>query len=360
MKRKTMISVLCAVFACGMFGIPALLHADDVITIKAATVHPMTHRLTDDSFRVYAKEVEKRTQGRVQFKLYLAGSLVQWGTAQQGVKTGLVDMVLPLPLWTHMMEYPITRALSLPFMVESAAQAALTLFKMYETIPEMKLEYQDIIPLGFSSTAVSNLHTKVPAPKTLEDLKGMRIWCASKVSVAMTTHLGASIRQTKTQDVYMALQRGMADGLWFPNAPMRSFKLIELISNHTMGDFYVAPHVYAMNRKKWESLPSDVQKVFQDMNLSAGCQAGATLTNESHWVIEELKKRGDTFYYLPPEEKARWKKAIEPIYDEWIADLNAKGWDGQAIYEKVTALCKETRENPYKPDGWWGRTGKME
>jgi TRAP-type C4-dicarboxylate transport system substrate-binding protein len=360
MRRKMRSMGIGVMLSLVFFAVPSLIHAADVITIKAATMHPAKHRLTDDSFSLYGKEVEKRTNGRVEFKWYLAGSLVNWGQSQQAVKTGLVDMVLVLPQWLHLPEYPVTRAMSLPFMGDSAAHAALTLYKMYQTIPEMREEYAHIKPLAFFSTAISNLHTMGPAPKTMEDLKGMRIWCASKVSVELVKCLGSSSRQTKLQDVYMAMQRGMADGLLFPNAPMRSFKLIELISNHTMGDFYVAPHIYAMNLKKWQSLPPDIQKVFEDLTLSAGCQAGATLTNESEWVIQELKKRGDKFHYLPPEEKARWRQAAQPMFDEWIADLNSRGWNGQAIYEKIMALSEEARKSPYKADDWWGRTGRME
>jgi TRAP-type C4-dicarboxylate transport system substrate-binding protein len=187
----------------------------------------------------------------------------------------------------------------------------------------------------------------------------MRIMCVSKVSAGLLKLLGASPIEANIQDLYMSLQRGMGDGLIFADAPMRSLKLIEIIENHTLGKFYVAPNIFAMNLKKWESLPPDIQRIFEELTLSAGCLGGSTLTNESEWVIEELRKRGDTFYSLPPEEKARWIKAAQPLYDDWIADLNSRGWDGQEIYKKVMQLQEETRNNPYEPDDWWGRAGKM-
>ena len=41
--------------------------AADSINIKAATWHPVTHRLTDDAYKVYGREISKRTNGKVKF-----------------------------------------------------------------------------------------------------------------------------------------------------------------------------------------------------------------------------------------------------------------------------------------------------
>jgi len=359
MRTKISLMAFFVMPALGFFLFPCFLFAKDVITIKAATMHPVKHRLTDDCFLQYAKEVEKRTNGTVKFNWYLGGSLVQWKQAQQAVKTGLVDMVLVLPVYHHISEYPVSAAISLPFIADSSAHASLIFYKMYQSIPEMKYEYAHVKPLAFSTSAIADLHTIGSPPKTLEDLKGMRLLCVSAVSANLLKALGASPIVINIQDLYMSLQRGMGDGLIFADAPMRSLKLIDIISNHTLGRFYVAPHIFAMNLKKWQSLPSDIQRIFEDLTLSAGCLAGATLTNESEWVIEELRKRGDRFYSLPPQEKARWVKAAQPLYDDWITNLNSRGLNGQAIYQKVMELQEDARNNPYKPDDWWGRAGKM-
>lgn len=336
----------------------AFAATDDVIELKVATVVPIKNRLTKDAFQQYGKEIEKRTNGRIKFKWFLAGSLVQWANVKKGLRSGLVDMAMFLPVVTVENEYPITRMLHLPFMVDSSAHAALTFHRAYKEIPEMRKEYNDLKPLGFFATDIIDLHTKANPPKNLQDLKGLRVWCGGKLMISMFELLGASPRHTKIQDVYMSVQRGMVDGVYFPDGPMRSFKLIELIKNHTMGNFGVAVQFYAMNLKKWNSLPKDIQKIFEDMTLSAGCQAGATLTNESNWVIDELKARGDTFFYLPPEEKQIWKTRLQPLTDNYIEVLNKKGMDGQAIYNKLVQCAEWARKNPYQPDDWWGRTGR--
>jgi len=337
---------------------PGFATTDDVIEIKVGTVIPAKSRISTDAFKQYGKEIEKRTNGRVKFKWFLAGSLVQWANVKKGLKSGLIDMALCLPVVTVENEYPITRMLHLPFMVDSPSHAVLTYYKAFQEIPEMREEYNDLKPLGFGSTDILDLHTKGDPPKNLSDLKGLRVWCGGKMMISMFELLGASPRHTKIQDVYMSVQRGMVDGVFFPDAPMRSFKLIEVIRNHTMANFSIAIQFYAMNLKKWNSLPKDIQKIFEDLTLSAGCQIGATLTNESNWVIDDLKARGDNFYYLPASEKQIWKKKLQPLTDNYIEVLNKNGMDGRAIYNKLVECAEWARRNPYKPDPWWGRTGR--
>jgi TRAP-type transport system periplasmic protein len=358
MKNIFSLVAVCFVILLVSVSLPTKAVAEDVIEIKVGTVHPAKHRLTTDAFEVYAKEIEKKTHGRVKFKWFLAGSLVQWGNAKKGLKSGLIDMALVVPVWVTENEFPVTRMLQLPFIVDSASHGALTYYRAFQEMPQMQDEYRDLKPLGFFSTPDLNIHTKGPAPKTLADLQGLKLWGSSNMVMEMIKLLGASPRHTKIQDVYMAIQRGMTDGLFFPEAPMRSFKLVELIRNHTVSSLGVGVEFYAMNLKKWNSLPKDIQKVFEDMTLSASCQAGATLAKENDWVIDELKARGDDFYYLPEEEKRIWKTKVQPLADSYIEALNKKGMDGQAIYDKIVECAEWARQNPYQPDNWWGRTGR--
>jgi TRAP-type C4-dicarboxylate transport system substrate-binding protein len=330
----------------------------ETIEIKAATVHPVKHRLTEDAFKLYGAEIEKRTNGKVKFKWFLAGSLVQWGNAKQSLKAGLVDMVLPVPVYTHESEFPVTKLLQSWFLLDNASHAARAYYQAYETIPELRKEYEDLKPLGFFSTASINIHTIAAPPKTLDDLKGLRMWVGSGNAAETFKLLGASPRLMQVQDAYMAVQRKMVDGIFFPDAPLRSFKLTELVSNHTLANFGVGVHFHAMNLNKWNSLPPDVQKVFEELTFPAGCLGGETLTNEANWVDEELKKRGDTFYYLPEDEIAKWREKTRPARDEILEEVNKRGMDAEAIWTKIEAIAEETRGQRCEPEDWWGRTGR--
>jgi len=153
----------------------------------------------------------------------------------------------------------------------------------------------------------------------------------------------------------------MVEAAFFPDAPLRSFKLTEILNGHTMSNFSLGGLVYGMSPKKWKSLPPDVQKVFDELAFSAGCLAGTTLDNEAAWVVEELKKRGDEFHYLPPEEKARWRDKASSVREKmYIKPMDERGWKGKEIFAKLEAIAEETRKKPCGSESWWGRAGRKE
>ncbi len=327
------------------------------IEIKAATYHPAGHYLTDDAYKLYGNEITKRTNGKVTFKWFLAGSLAKAPQTYKVVESGLADFS-PAAIWAVSHKFPVSKGLELPFVLDSSAHGSVVAWEMYNTIPEMREEYSKVKVLGFFPTAISNLSFLGDPPKTIEELKGLRVGAPAPVYVEILKLLGASPQHIKPSDLYMALQRKMLDGVMFPDAPLRSYKLTDLLSSHTIAGLVCVNHALIMNLEKWNQLPADIQKVFEDLSQSAGALHGATLTNESKWVMEELKSRGDKFYYLPPEEKARWKERVQPMYTAWIEELNKKGMDGQGIFDKMIAIAEKHRQNPYPQDAWWGNAGK--
>ena len=48
--------------------------------------------------------------------------------------------------------------------------------------------------------------------------------------------------------------------------------------------------------------------------------------------------RGNNIVTLSAEETQVWRDASEPIYEAWIADMNSKGIDGQALIDEARAL----------------------
>jgi len=329
----------------------------EVIEIKAASPYPVKHYLTADAFEWYGQEIEKRTNGKVKFKWFHAGTLARWPQSYEAVANGLCDLGVGGTVFV-VKKMPITMGLNLPFVTDNAKHAAMVALDMYNSIPEMKKEYQKVKVLGLYSTANVNLHTLVPPIKSLAEMKGVRIGASAPNVVMAMKLLGASAQPIKPQDLYMSLHRKMVDGIIFPDAPIRSMKLTDLISNHTMLNLLNATFGIFMNLKTWNKLPADVQKVFSETTLSVSALCGETLNNEAGWVIDELKNRGDKFYYLPPEEKAKWQAAVKPMYQGWIQALNKNGLNGQAIFDQMMAIAEKHRKNPYGTDSWWGNAGR--
>jgi len=354
MKKKSIAYVIGTVLiAFAAFALPASAVAK-AVTLKVGLYDPEQHFLTQKVWLPYCAEIEKRAQGKIKFQYYHSGSLVKANQSYDAVKNGIVDLMLPVALFTVESRFPVTRVLTLPFLTRKGIQTNLIYQAAFESIPELRKEYDGVKVVGFHATDLANFSMVSLAPKNLEDMKGLKIFAASKTSVQFLTLLGATPRTVKMEDIYMSLQRKALDGVLFPTAPLVSWKLTDLTPHHTITLSACGAVPIMMNQKTWDSLPKDIQKIFDDLKSSVTALAGAMIDDRREWSLKKLKARGDEIYYLPDAEKAIWREKSEPLYDTWVKEMDEKGYDGRALLNKIEALAKQYDGASYKEAEWWG------
>jgi len=328
------------------------------IKLKASTIFPMKHRLVTDGFNLYDKEIQKRTKGQVNITWYHASTLVKAGQAYDALKSGVVDMALvPVAALPHY--FPVSTGVGLPFMSQGPRHSVIMGRELLKQVPEAQKEWSDVKLLFLCSSDVNNLAMREKEVKTLADLKGLRIGVAWGTTLKVLKCLPCSGVLLGAEDMYMSLQRKMADGVMIPNAAIRTWKITDLTSYHTIGNFDVMPTAWVMSKRAYEKkLTPEMRHIFDTLNASFARLFGLTSFNEGQWVMEALKQRGDVFHYLSPEEITKGKGMMKPLYDAWIAALDKKGYDGQAMFDKLQAISDQTRKAPYgQIDEWWKQGG---
>jgi hypothetical protein len=115
--------------------------------------------------------------------------------------------------------------------------------------------------------AIGNLHTKKPV-RSIDDLKGMQVRGTGN-DVPLIKAMGGTPVGTPWSEVYLALQRGVAEGLISNHASYKAAKLAEVTKFTTDLNVRSVGFWVAMNKKKWESLGPDVQKVVNDVSEDA-------------------------------------------------------------------------------------------
>lgn len=97
-----------------------------------------------------------------------------------------------------------------------------------------------------------------------------------------------------------------------------------------------------MNRKTWDSLPSDIQKSIDELSgLRISEIGGKVFDMESAEAFKLLTERGIERYRLPPEELKRWKDAVAPIKDWWVAETQAKGLPAKEVLGEILRLSEK-------------------
>jgi TRAP-type C4-dicarboxylate transport system substrate-binding protein len=278
----------------------------------------------------WIKQVEQATKGRVKIEIYPSQTLVKGPDMWRAVRSGIVDMGWCFHgYWPD--QTPLADVITLPSLpFKSAEKGSEVLWKLYEKFPTIRKEFSDVVPLMLWTSHPYFLITSKKQVKTLEDLKGMKIRVTGGPPTEQMKALGAVPTMIPMADNYMALDKGVIDGMATPWEPIQAFRLYEVVKYYTEVPLSAVYFSMCMNRAKWEGLPKDVRdQIMSVSGLNGSKFWGKNFFDTSQaGVVESVKasKHDMIRYVVPPEEVKRWLKlAGEPIWDEWVRKMESKG-----------------------------------
>ena len=158
--------------------------------------------------------------------------------------------------------------------------------------------------------------------------------------------LGATAVGMPVPAVTEALSKGVIDGAVIPWEVTAALKVPELVNNHTEfgGDhaLYTTAFVLAMNKARYDGLSDELKKAIDDNSgQEFSAFAGSTQASADGPSRKAAVDRGNNIITLDEAEVARWKEAAQPVYDNWVKEMNDKGIDGQALIDEARALIEK-------------------
>jgi TRAP-type transport system periplasmic protein len=154
-------------------------------------------------------------------------------------------------------------------------------------------------------------------------------------------------------DVYDSLRRGVIDGVTVDLSTLKYWKFAE-VEKYVTADWRIATgytFYWVINKKKWDALPSDVQKVFNEVSAETR-EKQAMLWNQMDIEGRDLfVSKGGQVISLSDDEVAKWIKAVEPVTGEYKKSMVSKGfkeaevddWLG-FIKERIAYWQKEEKQ----------------
>jgi len=286
----------------------------------------------------WAKEIEKRTSGRVKITVYPAGTLTKAPQCYEGVVNGISDIGMSCLAYTRG-RFPLLEGLDLPLGYSSGTTAT-------RIATEMVQKYQ---PKEMSDTHVLYIHAHGPGIlaskkpiRTLEDLKGLKVR-ATGLSAKIVKNLGATPVAMSQPETYEALQKGVVEATFCPIETLKGWKQGEVINYVTDTSVvgYTTAMFVVMNNDVWNRLPADIQKIFNTVSQEWVAKQGAAwdkADDEGRKFIKELKREVIT---LSEAEQKRWKEQVKPVLDEYVGNANKKGLKGTSFLTDIQALLEK-------------------
>jgi TRAP-type C4-dicarboxylate transport system substrate-binding protein len=312
------------------------VHAAE-IELNSATFFPPTHihaKLLDS----WGKEIEKRTDGKVKITYFPGGALLKGPQIYDGIVKGIADIGFSVFAYTRG-RFPAIAAVELPLGYPSGKAATYTINDFVKKFKPKELDGAKVLFLHAHGPGL--IHSKKPI-YTLEDLKGLKLRTGGAIA-KVGKALGAAPVAMGQGGTYEALQKGVVDATIAPIEVLKGWKHGE-VTKYTTECYsvgYTSGFYVMMNLKKWNSLPKDVQKVFDKVSaeyVAKYAEAWDAIDKEGREFALGL---GHKIIPLSKEESARWAKAVEPVIDDYIKETEAKGLPGEKYVKYVKNLIKK-------------------
>ena len=291
----------------------------------------------------WAKEVEKRTNGKVKVQTFPGGTLLPAKNIFDGVISGTAD-IGNFAMSYQPGRFPVSEAVDLPLGFQSAKVASLVLYDLIEKYRPKEFEKVKIITLF--TCPPNDLMTSKPV-RSLADLKGMELR-VSGTGAEVIKRLGGIPIAMPMSDTPEAIQKGIVKGIVSSLETLKDFNYAAYCPYATEANLFVVSFAVVMNREKWESLPADVKKVIDDMRRE---QAEWTGDYVDRHVRESLAWSKDKYnhqvFQLSQKDRMETQKLVQPMLDEYVKRTEAQGVPGKKIVGDAQQL-KKKYEKKYK------------
>jgi C4-dicarboxylate-binding protein DctP len=258
---------------------------------------------------------EKYTNGRVKVEIYPNSTLYKDKEELEAQQLGAVQMLAPSNSKFGPIGIKEFEVFDLPFILpDKAALRRVTDGPFGKKLLKL-LEPKGMVGLAYWDNGFKLMSANKPLREP-EDFKGLKFRIqSSKVLEAQMRALGATPQVMAFSEVYQALQTGVVDGQENTPSNMYTQKMHEVQKYTTLSDHGYIGYVVTVNKKFWDGLPADVRGNLEKAMAEATTYSNEISQKENDEALDEMKKSGKTqFIELTADQKARWKKALTPLY----------------------------------------------
>jgi len=309
------------------------------INLKFASSLPELHPIAQAD-KAFFKKIEEETNGQVKITPYYGGVLISGNEEYTELTKGVADLGYYSGSYINKgMEIEKSmRALfiGLPDGLKGAEMGREIYKELMKKFPQIAEEHSGLKTLAIAGRPPYHLLTKKKAVTKIDDLKGMKIKASGEYAKILAK-LGVEPINMPMSETYTAVEKGIIDGVLAPYETLKSFYLAEVVDYVTPLGFAIAPTPNTgMNLETYNSLPPDIQKVFDD--------------NAEFWgkkIEEELYKADDVGIQFAKEKNVQFvdmnKEDLDILYDVAVEVLQEEMKKVDAVGKPGTEIFNEAR-----------------
>ena len=322
-----------ALYATALAGLTCLALTLGIGTTVVAADKPIILRLGHPmapgnnvtvGYEKFKELVEKKSNNKIKIQIFGNCQLGSDRVATEAAQTGTLDMSSSSSpnLATFSKAY---MAIDLPYVTDPKNQE-----KLYKALDEGELgKALDNVAssIGLKTIMFSEYGYRnfVSAQKPLNDVSDlMDLKCRttdSPVEVAVATTLNMKPVPVAWNDTYTALQQGSVDAEGNTFSLLNDAKHSEVLKFAMNSEHNYSMHILLMNKKKWNSLSPEQQRIINEAAQEALAWQRAETVKLEKAAWQAFRDKGIQIHMLTPEQKAELYQKTQPVRDRFAKEV---------------------------------------
>ena len=279
--------------------------------------------------------VEKNSKGRIKFERHWGGEPVPVKQALDALRVGTLDVLTEVPHY-YSGKIAIADIGIMPRNYRTFSDVFdlwwnSPLGKIIDDVYQKRANAKTLYPLIFAPENMQ-ISKKTKKIRHFEDLKGLKIRAAGGLAHLAVKAIGGAPVTTIGGEYYTAMQRGTIDAGIMTTYSLESYKMWEVCQQVVDPPIFNRCHqLFWINLDKWKEMGPELQNVMINAARALWRPRSISYINVDDARITKLaRKKGVEFYVLPLEDQAKMWKAVEPVWDAYVAKCEKQGLGAEA------------------------------
>ncbi len=289
----------------------------------------------------YVTRVNEMAGGRLRIDYLVAGSVVKPFEVMDATSKGVIDCCHEVAVYWYGKSKVASLFGSGPINGCDANQMLAWIHRKGQPMFEELVAKLGLNVVGFFAMPMPTQPLgwfKKPV-KSAADLKGLKYRTVG-LAADLMQELGCKVTQLPGGEIVPAMERGVIDAFEYNNPTSdRRFGAQDVAKNYMMGSYHQAMEFFEIdfNKKKFESLPKDLQAILK-YGTEAASTANYALAMDQYSIdLQELKSKDKVNIIRTPKDIfAVQLKAWDTLVKKLTAEdpFFAKVWDSQKEWAK--------------------------
>lgn len=275
---------------------------------------------------VFAREVDKRTNGRYVIQTFYSAALGGEREAVEAVQLGTLEFTLGSGAISNFV--PEVKVFDVPFLFRDHAHARGVLDGPIGQEMLQKFDPRGFKALAWGENGFRHMTNSKRAIYGPEDLKGLKMRTMEN-PVHMRAYRGFGILPTPMSfsEVFTALQQGMVDGQENPLSVIANAKFDQVQPHLTLTGHVYSPSVLLMGKSIFDKLSEADKRSFIEAAKEGVRANRAKIDEDEKTVVNDLRSKG--MKVVEKVDKAKFQSVLAPAYVEFEKEF------GKATLDRI-------------------------